>query len=350
MFGGAWLVAFAAAELKSKEVGILALVAVLRGILSILRIFIFLMFRGKRSAYLYEGGIIWQEDREIKTIAWPHVDELWIFNGYERVWGLPIGPLVAYYLVTFSGQKLPIDAKAAGSRTFGPNLEAAVQRIGRRLVSRYYAPSLPHPMIMGFGSLAALFIVAVVGHNFGALFGWLMLALEIALVIWIFKIKRRLNRIAIADRRQQLAENRGWRFAHTADLSIPGPFTAGRLQAVPNDAVTTTGTNVVWIQVGRFALVVFDQVRAGDPIAWPQTVWLLRDSRFGSANSLDERVIAIPGGAALHWWLEAGVLCAVVNSASYRAASAEQVEAGVGILVRLADQLTLSADLAKQEQ
>jgi hypothetical protein len=131
--------------------------------------------------------------------------------------------------------------------------------------------------------------------------GWIVFAvMVVVLAAGIYAGVRaigRLRTVAGASARRTFAESRGWRYLPEATVPVPGPHSAPLFKSVPNDAVETSGTDVVFAVIEGHKAAVFDRVRPGARASeGRQTVWLVRlPSRlpFVSAQvlggSLDER-------------------------------------------------------------
>ncbi|WP_198170518.1 hypothetical protein [Actinoplanes awajinensis] len=130
---------------------------------------------------------------------------------------------------------------------------------------------------LSFGAIAGIAaMVQAVPQVNGWIIGIGTLIVEIALLIGVMKGYRKLAGQAGSLLRQRLAQQKGWTYAHEAEVPVPGPRTAPRLVAVPNDATSTTGQEVVYGAVNGLNFIVFDRRRPNDRTGHPQTVWLIQ--------------------------------------------------------------------------
>jgi hypothetical protein len=60
------------------------------------------------------------------------VDELLLWKAGGKTDGLMYGKLLCYYIMTFDGRKVGVEARSAqGDKTLGEHLQQVVQRLGR---------------------------------------------------------------------------------------------------------------------------------------------------------------------------------------------------------------------------
>src|SRR2546421_3670379 len=130
---------------------------------------------------------------------------------------------------------------------------------------------------ISFMVLSGFFGIYAVHRALQQVNGWVVglgtLALEIAALYGIFKLYRRLLGQAGTVFRRRLAARRSWRYEPEATVPVPGPRSAPRLRSVPNEAVSTTGRDVVYASANGLGVTVFDRAGARDRKA--QTVWLV---------------------------------------------------------------------------
>jgi hypothetical protein len=143
------------------------------------------------------------------------------------------------------------------------------QRLGR-YPSMYGLPF----MILGglVGVVAATMAVPQVS---GWIVGPAALLAEIAALFGLIKLYRVLVARGRIVGRRRLAHRRGWHYAPTAEVPVPGPRSAPQLLGVPNDAVATTGRDVIYADVDGFRVIMFDRVQAHERNAQVQSVWLV---------------------------------------------------------------------------
>lgn len=194
--------------------------------------------------------------------------------------------------------------------------------------------------------------------------GWIVFVLMVLVVsagvYGAVKAIGRARTVAGASGRRKFAESRGWRYLAEANVPVPGPRSAPLFKSVPNDAVETTGTDVVFAVVQGCQAAVFDRMRAGArPQEGRQTVWLVRlPSRFPfvSAQVLGDQsaqhTASVPFASALltdggavtpaaralprWWWIEGEWLVSTADTAGARGASAADVDATLEKLAKFA--------------
>ncbi|GAA4588787.1 membrane protein implicated in regulation of membrane protease activity [Actinoplanes octamycinicus] len=131
-----------------------------------------------------------------------------------------------------------------------------------------------------FMSMGALAGVAGMVKAVPQVNGWVVgigtLIAEIALLIGVLKGYRKLAGQAGSMLRRRLAERKGWTYAAEAAVPVPGPRSVSRLLAVPNDATSTTGQEVVHGTANGMNFMVFDRRRPNDSNSEPQTVWIVQ--------------------------------------------------------------------------
>jgi len=132
----------------ARQVATVALVVFLAGVFFILSA-IRSIFSGRRSAYLYDNGVVWRRNRKIEAVPWSRMTELvrWRVGGNSWL----TGTLLHYIVVTAEGLRLMIDRyDAKGDESFGARLEEAVRQRGGRIVddgsfTQSAPPLLPLP-------------------------------------------------------------------------------------------------------------------------------------------------------------------------------------------------------------
>jgi hypothetical protein len=88
------------------------------------------LFAGFTATYLYTNGLVHTKNRKIEAVTWPEVDELLLWKGGGKNGkGLLYGKLLCYYVVTFDGRKVSIEAQPRNP--LGEQLEQIVRQLGR---------------------------------------------------------------------------------------------------------------------------------------------------------------------------------------------------------------------------
>ncbi|GAA1653386.1 DUF6585 family protein [Actinoplanes couchii] len=91
------------------------------------------LFAGFTATYLFENGLVHSKNKKLETVAWPEVDQLWLWKAGGD--NFLTGQLLCYYVVTTDGRKVPVEsAVAKGETPLGPQLEQIVAQLGRPVV------------------------------------------------------------------------------------------------------------------------------------------------------------------------------------------------------------------------
>jgi hypothetical protein len=218
--------------------------------------------------------------------------------------GLPVPLAIALALLLIGGATLAIE-----------------RRLGRQ------APAVG----ITFLALSGIAGIAATVHALPRVNGWVVglgtLALEIATLIGVIKLYRRLLGQAGSVFRRRLAARRSWRYEPEATVPVPGPGTAPRLRSVPNTATSTTGRDVLHASANGLAVTMFDRAGARDRRA--QTVWLVHlpmalpavDGQQADSADLapvlltpEVRRVAASPGFPTRWWIEGAYLCATADN------------------------------------
>lgn len=88
---------------------------------------------GFTATYLYERGLVHTKNGRVKTVKFSDVDELllWRAGGKTAL----AGNLLAYYVVTRDGRKVPVEAKSkSGDDRLGVRLQEMVRDCGHPVV------------------------------------------------------------------------------------------------------------------------------------------------------------------------------------------------------------------------
>jgi hypothetical protein len=237
-----------------------------------------------------------------------------------------------------------------------------------------------------FLSIGGLVGIAAMVQAVPQVNGWIIglgtLAVEIGILIGLVKLYRVLAAGATVALRRRLAERRGWRYVPQAEVPVPGPRSAPRLQGVPNDARSTTGRDVVYATANGFNVTVFDRVRPNEKNARPQTVCLVHlpmampylSSSFGSVldapnvppnnpvlnqfmpdpaqltdNESFARTLMTPQFRTearrlpSEFWIENAYLCMVLSAGARSGAKASEVEQSIDATTSLAARLPWQA-------
>ena len=105
-------------------IGVSAVVWFVRSLLAV--------FAGFTASYLYTNGLVHTKNKKIEAVAWPEVDELLLWKAGGKPDGFLYGKLLNYYIMTFDGRKIAVEAQSAkGDKTLGEQLQQAVARVGR---------------------------------------------------------------------------------------------------------------------------------------------------------------------------------------------------------------------------
>jgi hypothetical protein len=101
------------------------------------------------------------------------------------------------------------------------------------------------------------------------------LAVEVGAVVGLWYLAKVIGGKGGKSLRERVAAGRGWKYISRADVPVPGPMSVGYLQGVPNNAPSTTGTDVVYANANGLNVTVFDRMRPNEKNAKVQTVWLV---------------------------------------------------------------------------
>jgi hypothetical protein len=127
--GGLMGLGWVAVHIDSQK---LATVAIICGVVAVIATLMAIraLLAGFSAAYMFADGLVHTKRRKINVVTWSDIDELllWKAGGKTSL----RGKLLAYYLATFDGRKLPIEARSGtGDRTFGEALQQLVRGLGR---------------------------------------------------------------------------------------------------------------------------------------------------------------------------------------------------------------------------
>lgn len=90
------------------------------------------LLAGFTASYLYQGGLVHTKNGRVQVVAWSDLDEVWRWRAGGNT--ALRGKLLCYYVVTFDGRKVPIEAKSAkGSSELGERLEQTAVSLGRKV-------------------------------------------------------------------------------------------------------------------------------------------------------------------------------------------------------------------------
>jgi hypothetical protein len=85
---------------------------------------------GFSAMYVFANGLVRTKNRKVNVVMWADIDELllWKAGGKTSM----RGKLLGYYIGTFDGRKVPLEAQSAkGDRTVGERLQQIVHNLGR---------------------------------------------------------------------------------------------------------------------------------------------------------------------------------------------------------------------------
>jgi hypothetical protein len=161
-----------------------------------------------------------------------------------------------------------------------------------------------------------------------------VIAAEVATVVGLRHLARRLPAPRRLGSRRRLARERGWSYQDVADVPVPGPRSTHELIGVPTAATSTTGEGVLVATVNGFECRVYDLVRRrprlGDPIrtvwqvtlpvslpeyhlshypSWEDPPWTTIGGASEAARILTDAYRAVPVPLHPWWWVEGRYLC-----------------------------------------
>ena len=88
------------------------------------------LLAGFTATALYTNGLAHIKNGKVATATWQEVDELWLWKAGGKT--ALAGSLLAYYVVTFDGQKIPVElASNKGDKSLGEQLQQIVRQLGR---------------------------------------------------------------------------------------------------------------------------------------------------------------------------------------------------------------------------
>jgi hypothetical protein len=256
------------------------------------------------------------------------------------VLGLVFGTLLLAGGLVGLGLAVPL-AVALALLLVGGAALAIERRLGRQ------APAFG----VTFLSLSGIAGIVAAVHALPQVNGWVVglgtLALEIAALIGVVKLYRRLLGQAGSVFRRRLAARRSWRYEPEATVPVPGPRTAPRLKSVPNAATSTTGRDVLHASANGLAVTVFD--RTGARGRQVQTVWLVHlpmplpsvegehtDSPDFARALMTSDVRRVTGtrGFPMRWWIEGRYLCCTADDGARPPQVEEYVDRLTGLASR----------------
>src|SRR3954451_10876250 len=133
------------------------------------------------------------------------------------------------------------------------------------------------PVLIGMGFLFGIGgVVDALPQINGWVVGLSTLALEIVATIGAIRLYRRVGRRAATAQRRRLAERHGWRFEEQAAVPVPGPVSAAQFVGVPNEAASTTGYDVLYLDADGYPVTVFDRLRPQERDPRRRTVWMVQ--------------------------------------------------------------------------
>ncbi|SDS60420.1 DUF6585 family protein [Actinoplanes derwentensis] len=129
---GGFLVGWISSLIDFRPLAFLACPMIVIGII-VLIYAVMALFAGFTATYLFENGLVHTKNKKIDAVAWSEVDQLWLWKaGGDNVL---TGHLLTYYVVTFDGRKVPVEAAVGkGQEPLGPRLEQIVAQLGRPVV------------------------------------------------------------------------------------------------------------------------------------------------------------------------------------------------------------------------
>ena len=99
---------------------------------------------GFTGAYIYADGLVHSKNGRLQVAMWPEVSEMLLWRAGGK--GMLAGKLLAYYLVTFDGRKLAVEARMVDDRdVLGDQLRAIVTHYGRPVVESGPAAGVLRP-------------------------------------------------------------------------------------------------------------------------------------------------------------------------------------------------------------
>ena len=272
--------------------------------------------------------------------------------------------------VIVTGLILVILLIAAGLGSLGAPIPLAlyiaflVVGVGAMAVERRLERDAPVVGIT-FLSIGGLFGVYSMTQAIPQVNGWVIgpatLVAQIAAVIGLVKLYRVLAAGTTVAGRRRLAGRRGWQFANEIAVPVPGPRSAPRFTAVPTDAVTTTGRDVISAVVNGFTVTMFDRARPNDTNARVQSVWLVHlpmalpyldfsatadvaasgwtDNAAFASTLMTPALRSEVARVTKVCWIENAYLCAVDNGGGRRGVDATEVERVIDALTSFAGRL-----------